>query len=194
MSRFPHHLLLASLAVGLLESTARAQSFAVQQPVFESFGVSTSVSVPDRGRAPVAGAGRAARRSYQGLAPAGFRYEQGASTGSMDVGVQIHELEELDRQVLKAAAQRQRPASGVSPRASRAFAELSGREVTPEGPITTRDPGAMKPVDQSELAKLVQEGAEAEAQGRTRLALAYYRVAAGKGAAEGRAAVQRLEG
>jgi hypothetical protein len=108
-------------------SSARAQRVTVQQPTFETFGVGTSVSVPDRGRASLGGVRRsAAARSSRGPIRAGTNIGLSNQATSTGVSVYVQDLAEMDQQVL-AQAERSRAARNAatdSQAADRAYATL----------------------------------------------------------------------
>lgn len=92
-----------SVCLILLGATNRccAQQFTVQQPVIGHFGVRTTLSVPDRG---VGLLGSVGRRGTSRFSAGPFR--SGSSIGQFTehrgatVSVYIHDLAELDRQLL----------------------------------------------------------------------------------------------
>jgi hypothetical protein len=73
----------------------------VQQPVVETFGVDTVVSVPDRGSAFLGGVSTA-RSGYSTYGPLNFNQAYGFDYGFsyVDVSVFIHDFEALDEALL----------------------------------------------------------------------------------------------
>lgn len=99
--------LVVVLAGGLLSGFS-SESFgqlSVQQPILQSTGGNFAVSVPDRGGVFLGGISRAgeSRKSY------GFPFTRGSSVGrfsqhsSLSSHVWIHDLREMDRQILEMA-------------------------------------------------------------------------------------------
>lgn len=98
------HLPVVCLVSGFVTLTgpfAFAQRATIQQPVVSTFGVNTTVSVPDRGRAHLGSLSRAGE-SRKAFGP----FVRGSSRGSFrdhsstSVGVRIHDFEEMDRRLL----------------------------------------------------------------------------------------------
>lgn len=127
-------------------SPAWAQDLAVQQPVVRQFGVGTSVSVPDRGRAYLGGV----RKGAMGTNRYGGPFRSGTNSGlehsnsSMSVSVYIHDFEAMDEALLNAAENRsagnrspgnhsegpalnRRQEKPLSPRAANAWRSLEAR-------------------------------------------------------------------
>lgn len=103
----------------------------VQLPTFSFFSISTSVLVPDHGSMTIGGmnSGTAAQAS-SGLPVLGQR-SLGTThgVGSMSVGVQIHDLKAMDRELLADAAVR-KPEEGArawTERVERAKQSSAGR-------------------------------------------------------------------
>ena len=103
-----HRTLLLPMCVlvfALSPAAAQAQRITVQEPSLETFGVGTTVSVPDRGRASVAGVGRGAMsRNTFGPFRSGTNMGLSNQATSSGVDVQIQDLAELDQRALNAAA------------------------------------------------------------------------------------------
>ena len=100
---------LSFVAILMLPAATVAQQITIQQPVIQQFGVTTSVSVPDRGRTHVgsvsrAGSGRKSFGPFRNGSSVGlFREHSGISAG-----VYIHDLETMDKFLLgQTAASRQ---------------------------------------------------------------------------------------
>src|SRR5207248_935799 len=73
---------------------AVAQKITVQEPAFETFGVATTVSAPDRGSVSLGGVSRArASRSTYGFGPlrSGTNMGLSSQSTSLGVGVRIHD-------------------------------------------------------------------------------------------------------
>lgn len=75
----------------------------VQLPSYSSFGVSTTVSAPDRGRMSLGGVGRSSSGSTAfgpALGPGSRSFGRQTSAASADVRATIHDFEAMDRQLL----------------------------------------------------------------------------------------------
>jgi hypothetical protein len=201
-------LLFLPLAVlTLAPAAALAQRITVQEPSFETFGAATTVSVPDRGRASVAGSARAAMsRSTFGPFRSGTNMGLSGQATSSGVDVQIQDLDELDRRALAAAARsrkdRLQPALPRS--ADRAYETLQARAIPrdlasdPQGgavanvrqtPETTEKPGVS---DGPSVEKLLERARQSEAAGRRGLALTYLRSASDLGSSAAETELARL--
>lgn len=129
-------LLFALGFFGVASDAVHAQ-VSVQQPSVGVFSGGTTVAVPDGGRTALGGVGRGGMsRSRYGSSP----FRSGSSLGvfneaaGLSVGARIHDLGELDRQVLSAAESRRRTAADefkLSPGAERAYKVLSKRSLQP---------------------------------------------------------------
>lgn len=85
----------------LLTGTVCGQNATVQQPIVGTTSVSTSVAVPDRGRAFLGGVSSAqSSRSRFGFAPAGSSIGLSRSATSLSAGVTIIDLREMDEAIL----------------------------------------------------------------------------------------------
>lgn len=104
MSRY---MIMATVAHVVLGSAAAANAQTVQLPTFEFFGASTTVVVPNQGEIAVVGRGGRVgvrnRGAFAGSSRGGTRTVRGAGISAV-----VHDLAELDRQVLAQAA-RMRP-------------------------------------------------------------------------------------
>ena len=185
-----------------------AQHITVQQPSLETFGVGTTVSAPDRGSVSLGGVSRArASRSTYGFGPFRSRPNMGLSNQatSLGVGVRIHDLAEMDRQVLRAAenTRRARDEVSLSPAAERAYETLRARQaeqnirngaesaVVATGTLATGNPAA--PADTGPPPeKLLDRARQAESAGKRGLALAYLRTARDAGSVEAGREINRL--
>lgn len=198
------------IAVCLLNACdAFAQRITVQEPAFETFGVGTTVSVPDRGRISLGGVSRGQMsRSTYGYGPFRSGANMGLSTQStsVGVGVRIHDLAEMDRQALRAAENTRRLRShdvALSPAAERAFETLqagsaernvahgTASAIVATGTQTTKSPVTPAPSGPS-TEKMLERAKEAEAAGKRGLALAYLRTARDAGSADAAEEIDRL--
>lgn len=184
--------------------SAQAQIFTVQEPTLETFGVATSVSVPDRGRTSLGGVGRSAssRSMYGGPFRSGTN--TGLSTQGTSVGVHayIHDLPGMDRALL-GSANAGRDDFRTSPMARHAYETLTTRRNVQDATIAA--PGAIEPrmpaapsgrsagtAEGPSAAKLLDRAKQAEAEGKRALALTYLRAAHGQGSVEARQQIERL--
>jgi hypothetical protein len=185
-----------------------AQRIAVQEPSLETFGVGTTVSAPDRGRVSLGGVSRGkASRSTYGFGPFRSRPNMGLSSQatSLGVGVQIHDLAEMDRQALQAAenSRRARDEVSLSPAAERAYETLRARRAeqnirngAESAVVSTGTQATGSPVVPVEAGpapeKLLDRAREAESAGKRGLALAYLRTARDAGSVEAGKEIDRL--
>ena len=196
------------LAIG---HSAFAQQIAVQEPSVETFGVGTTVSAPDRGWVSLGGVSRGqSSRSMFGPLRSGTNIGISRQTGGVSVGVRIHDLDELDRQVLNAAGKGRRPSDrALSPAADQAFETLRTRPgarddvnagasaIVTTGPQGTGNPQRqvspdMPPVTGPPVEKLLDRARQAESAGKRGLALAFLRTARDSGSAEAANEIDRL--
>jgi hypothetical protein len=122
--------LVFGIAIAVPGGTLFAQQIVVQEPVVEHFSGSTTVSVPDRGRAFVGGVGRSASSSSSyGPFRANRNFGRSTSGTGVSVHVWIHDFEELDRQALEAAGKSESHLAGSRPlsRADQAYETLKRR-------------------------------------------------------------------
>lgn len=161
--------------------------FAVQQPVFGVNSVSTTVSVPDRGRAHLGSISRArdSRTHFGPLRP-------GTNTGldrehsGISAGVYIHDFEAMDQYLLN---QGKSPAAQASPQltggARHAWEQLEAHHGVVSVP---------KPLPDAQQASTSQKywllGQKAEREGNLSVARLHYRLASRHGS---QAAQSRLD-
>jgi hypothetical protein len=177
-------------AVGLLvwgDRSAQAQNLTVQQPAVGSFNATTTVSVPDRGRAFIGGVGTAgSSRSQYGPVPFGTNSGSFSTYSGLSTGVTIQDFEALDRAALDRAATSQRHEQPLSGRAEQAYQTLharhtgraereqSSRSSEAGSAATERD----APEVQAERARAsYQRGLEAEQRGAVEVAKVHFRLA-----------------
>ncbi len=166
-------VVLVLFALCVVPSTGTAQ-VTVQQPVVSRFGVTTSVSVPDRGRAHLASVSRyAASRSRYGFGPAyGSSVGRSLSTSSLSVSVRVHDLNAMDAYLLSNDGRRSRlPAPALTARAM-----LNGGR-DPSRPV--RDERTVSP--QPVALRAYERGRRAELEGRIAVARLHYEMAARHG-------------
>ncbi len=185
---------------------AQAQNLTVQEPTLETFGVGTTVSVPDRGRISVAGSGRsAASRSSFGPLRSGTNIGLSNQASGLSVGATVHDLAEMDRRIL-AGAERSRSSRAqveLSASADRAYETLRSRtgarsfadvaQSTNSRLAVPRASGPSSQVAEGPTAeRLLDRARQAESNGKRALALAYLRSAQEAGSAEARHEIERL--
>lgn len=148
-----------------------AQAVAVQQPVVQTFGASTTVSIPDRGKVRLGGVQSAASGR---ISPGPYR--PGTNTGleragsSLTVSVFIHDLQAMDEALL---------AQGTIADAERDVwsARLNARRSRSAGLVS-----ASQPVDRGDIAgRYEQLARDAERRSQVSLARLHWQVAAKNG-------------
>lgn len=188
--------LVAAAAMVSCCRQACAQRATIQQPVIGRFGVATTVSVPDSGRAMIGSLSRAgdSRKSFGpfglGSSRGSFRNHSGVS-----VSATIHDFEEMDRRLLGRSSKipvgprlsgtaehayqsllQRHARRGTSNRRQRrstgSYAAIGDRGARRDSasPHTDRDAGF--------AAKFLTDGLRAESRGAVSIAKNYYRVAA----------------
>ena len=178
--------LVAGLGVLVTQYGTASAQLTVQQPVFGVNSVTTTVSVPDRGRAHLGSISRA-RDSRTSFGP----FRPGTSTGldrehsGMSVGVYIHDFEAMDQYLLN---QGSGPAADVPPQLS------GGTRHAWELLQADRGPVPIKPLPDdakaSKSEKYWQLGQIAEREGNLNVARLHYRMASRHGS---KIAQNRLE-
>ncbi len=102
--------LVAAFTIGYASPAAAQVPSTVQLPSYSTYGVSTSVSVPDRGRVSLGGIGRSSSGSTAfgpALGPGSRSYGRQTGSANVDVRVTIHDFDAMDKLLLG-----QTPASG----------------------------------------------------------------------------------
>ena len=192
---------LGCLAILLEVLSSRAypqQKITVQEPSLETFGVGTTVSVPDRGRMSLGGAGRSAMsRSMSGPFRRGTSMGLSSQGSGLSVGARVLDLAEMDKAALDAAAKvrRSRDEVRLPDGAEHAYETLRARRV--EQDVTTEAQNSVVLTAPKRHAgpssdKLLNRARQAEAAGKHELALAYLRVARDRGSEEARREIERL--
>jgi hypothetical protein len=172
---------IAAAAV-LMLSAIIAEAQTVQLPTFHQFGISTTVSVPDRGSTSLGGVRRSATGSNQFGAPGlpGNRSGgAGIQGGGVGVSAQIHDFDAMDQDLRQEAAGMR----GSDPRRGKAVAQENGRRnatndsVVPSLAEIRRQKAAQKSID-DEVRSLMARGEEALAAGRLGTAQIYFQMVA----------------
>jgi hypothetical protein len=185
---------------------AFAQIVTVQEPSLETFGVATTVSVPDRGRTSLGGVGRrAASRSTYGPLRSGTSMGLSTQGSGLNIQARVQDLAEMDRATLDAAENSRKARDDVrlSESAEHAYQTLRARRHTRDvakaatgavgakGPI---EPGETKPAQAAgpSTEKLLDRARQAESAGKRELAMAFLRVARDQGSTDARDEIDRL--
>ena len=123
--RSPSPLWIAVCLLALSVSVD-AQTITVQQPVVQTFGVNTVVTVPDQGGVLLGGVSSAADGSFNsGFSPYGSSIGSERTHGTAWAHVYIHDFEAMDAALLSAQRNRPSPASTFrTPLAARAARQL----------------------------------------------------------------------
>lgn len=144
--------------------TVLAQGIAVQQPVVRQFGVSTSVSVPDRGGVLLGGIDRAASaRSTYGPAWRGSSIGVERSSSSVSAHVFIQDLRAMDEALLREAGYDDR---------SIIVNQIPSRRTLREVPL------ASPPFQRADAERFEQLALKAEKAGRNAVAEMHWQMAA----------------
>lgn len=201
-----------AIALGCVSSllvqvpAAFAQIATVQEPSLETFGVGTTVSVPDRGRMSLGGVGRsAASRSIYGPIRTGTSMGLSTQGSGLSVQARVHDLAEMDRATLESAERSRKSRDEVrlsesaehaydtlrSGRHTRAVAKTApgavGASAADEPDRTIREPAAGPSTE-----KLLDRARQAETAGKRELALAWLRAARDKGSTDAQNEIDRL--
>jgi hypothetical protein len=159
----------------------------VQLPSYSVFGVSTTVSVPDRGSISLGGVGRSSS-GYTAFGPAlgpGNRaFGRNTSASSATLHATIHDFDALDRATLDRAARRHRLTNsagslGMSAH-SRLAASRSTADTMPEGSVADAERRRRSEVaaKQREARDELAHARRAAEQGKTSVAKIFYHNAA----------------
>lgn len=153
---------LLAIACLMLPATVSQAQITVQQPVIQSNGVRTTVSVPDRGRVFLGGVSSAdSFRQSNGPFPSSVNRGSGLSGGSMSASVYVIDLQAMDEAILNSV-----PDSPVPQR-------IAGRSrVDGEGARSDTVPVVDKAVNFERLAK------QAESNGKPGVAKLHWQMAA----------------
>ena len=193
--------------LGLLSGTALGQrQTTVQLPTFSSFGVDTTVSVPDGGSTYLGGVDRASSGSNQfgaaPFAPFGNRSigsQQSAS--GMQVSAYVHDFQAMDEYLLNQPTAFNRRLTQPQGQAARAIGRrVEDARAAPAG-RPALDVAALRAerlqdeqARSSESAGLLERGQAAEAAGKFSVARLYYQMAYRKAQGDAKAqALARLE-
>jgi hypothetical protein len=201
--RYRPALLVFAAMLAVAMPIASAQNVTVQQPVFRNFSVGTTVSVPDRGGAFIGGVKRAgsSRKSF-GPFRSGSSFGMFRDYSALSTHVNIHDLGEMDRQILRQAnrnAYSGRP-TVLTGHAAHAYTMLTAR-YNSRSRLASKSPrqasgrvasaAGTSPV--TSAARSFQLGQNAERKGRMSLARLHYRMAEKLGSARAREKMSALK-
>jgi hypothetical protein len=191
MKRLASPVLLMLLVAS---APASGQGLRVQQPVIDTFGVGTTVSVPDRGGMYLGGVGRPAEaRSARGFPLRRGPLARSTSAASLSTGVFIHDFEAMDAAVLEAAGESGRRLSYSKSRYDDATSYAMSRRWEAETRVAERreEPASTgtatrvtRPSPAQDVERILALGEAAEKRGKPELATVHYRLAARNGSAE----------
>lgn len=192
-------LAFSPLIVLLSAPVVHAQAV-VQLPSYSVFGVSTSVSVPDRGSISLGGVSRSSSGSTAfgpALGPGNRSFGRSTSASSATLHATIHDFDALDRATLARAARRPRLATSggsrrLSPNSRRRVLQ-STADSPPEGSVADArrlQQAAAADKDREVLDELSHARRAAE-QGRSGVAKVYYRVAARRASGAMKESIER---
>jgi hypothetical protein len=163
---------LLALSLLALLATAVAHGQAVQLPSITTFGSDTTVLVPDRGAASLGGnaTGRAGSTVVGGLPPQrGIGIDRSAS--GLSVTARVHDMHELDRQLLETA-----PPRNVAPQPL--SVRPAGDAALPSVADIRRRLAARARPAQDEIDSLLARARAAHSAGKDTVARTYYHMAA----------------
>jgi len=172
---------LATILAVLIFATHEAQAQApavVQLPSFSSFGVNTSVSVPDRGSASLGGIGRSSTGSTA-FGPGNRGIGSNLSANNTSVGAAVHDFEALDRDTVAKAGRKSAAETNVAKRRLAAARQSSAGQV-PTGSVADarRQQAADAAAEQAEAAQNVKRARDSAAAGKANVAAMFYKQAA----------------
>lgn len=192
----PHRIpFMTTVLILAAAGSLPAQAITVQEPVFGSFGIGTTVSVPDRGGAFLGGVSRAASaRNTFGPFRSGTNTGISRQAGGLTANVHILDMRELDQAVLSSA----RPDAGprLSGPAEHAWQTLARREsgVGPTEAVPTVSEAGQRvsALDQAERYERLAE--DAERRGKSTVARLHWQMAAKHGSAVAAERMRHLNG
>jgi hypothetical protein len=155
----------------------------VQLPTVSVFTVQTTVSVPDRGSASLAGNGSGADMSVNRAPIRNRALGSSRAASGVSVAATIHDREEADRALLaEAAAKRGAPFDPSTSKAAALTRSLERTKAgeTPVGSVAAiRERNAAAAADRAfQLADHFHKARQAESDGKTAVAKVYYQMVA----------------
>lgn len=189
-------VVVLSLRAGDLASAQ--QPAVVQLPSVSTFGVNTSVSVPDRGSVSLGGVGRSSRGSNSfgpGFLPGNRSFGSSLTTSNTSVHATIHDFDALDRETLAKAQAGQFARRHVNPN------DRARRLALHRGSLLSRESSAERVPEHSVADARRRQVIEADAEraealanvkrarasltaGKANVAAIFYKVAAGHATGE----------
>lgn len=170
----------------------------VQLPSFSSFGASTTVSAPDRGRASLGGVGRSSSGSTAfgpSLGPSSRSFGRQTSATNVDVQTRIHDLNAMDQQVLEQAAKNRNSAGRKSsPQSMGAYSSsTSSADQPPPGSVAEarRQHAAEVESQQRQAADYARQAKKAAARGKPQVAKVLYQMAERRAKGELKAEIRK---
>lgn len=158
-------MLLAGCAIEFCAASASAQAPAVVQlPSISTFGVNTSVSVPDRGSVSLGGVGRSSIGStaYGPAFGRGNRsFGRNLSGSTTAVRARIHDLDALDRETLQQAS------NGKDPQRTSAEAYLAKRRLQIAGQSTASSQSTASTVPPTSVVEARRQRESASVDGQS---------------------------
>lgn len=164
---------LSAILVVLGSTSVLPAQVTVQQPAVESIGVSTSVSVPDRGRIFMGGVNSAtSSRQSNGPLRTGTSREYSLSASSITVGVTIIDIHAMDEAILNSV-----PDSPALPVIRSHTAAVNGDVVRSADPTATLE----------KITRFEKLAQQAEIAGKVGVAKLHWQMAAKHGSSLARA-------
>jgi len=195
-------LALVALAGCLWPSMAQAQQAQAEivVPQFNFFGVNTTIVAPDRGGASMGGVNRAADvRNEFGFFPRDRGISSSRTASGSNVRVWITDFNEMEEELARRSGQASAAASrrGFSGSLRRYAATPSSSDKAPASDAKLADTKSAAEDEatskESHAANLLKRGQEAEANGKAKVAILYYKsVASLEGTSSAKIARVRL--
>lgn len=166
----------------------------VQLPSYSTFGVDTSVSVPDRGSMSLGGVGRSSSGGAAfgpSLGPRSRGYGRQTSARSATDHARVYDLDALDRQTLDQAQKSYGKLPGSARRAARA--DASSATEGPKGSVAEarRLHDAEQAGQQRDALKYLDQADRAAARGKPQVARVLYQMAERRASGELKAEIRR---
>ncbi len=181
-----HRLLVVnfSLVVCWVGMSGELVAQTIQQPVVQTFGATTTLSVPDRGTAFIGGVGQSAygyRRAGFGPLRGPLRgpsnFGRASSGASMSATVTIHDFQAMDEYLLQSAPRSTNFGPALQGVAANAFEELTETRLRPNGQDPSSRTIAQPSPATSRAERFFQLGLAAESRGQTGVARLHFQTA-----------------
>lgn len=178
--------IMAVLALAAHRAHAQAPAV-VQLPSFSSFGVNTSVSVPDRGSASLGGIGRSSAGSTAfgpAFGPRNRASGSNLSASKTSASAAVHDFDALDRDTLAKAGRKSAEASLANRRLAAARQSTAGQ--VPPGSVAEarRQQAADAAAQQAEAVQNVKRARDAAAAGKPNAAAMFFKLAGKQASSE----------